>query len=244
MIDIHTHILPGIDDGARDLTDTLEMAQIAVESGTTDMVATPHCNLTGRYDNYFDTAYREVFLMAKKAIEKAEIPLRLYPGAELYTTEEAPALFRNEQIMPLNASHYLLMEFDFDGEPDFAERMLGEMRDLGVIPVVAHIVRYHFVQEIPELARIWHDKGYVIQCNKGSFQGRFGREEKKLAYRLMDERLVDVIASDTHRPNVRTPDMRETYRDLQLDYPESYLKRIFRLNPGRILSDRPIQRIK
>ena len=244
MIDIHTHILPGIDDGARDLTDTLEMAQIAVESGTTDLVATPHCNLIGRYDNYFDSAYREVFLMAKKAIEKAEIPLRLYPGAELYTTEDVPQLFRNEQIMPINASHYLLMEFSFDGDPEFADRMLGEMHELGVIPVVAHIERYHFDQEFPQIARDWHDKGYVIQCNKGSFQGRFGREEKKLAYRLMDRRLVDVIASDTHRPNVRTPDMREVYRDLQMDYPESCLKRLFRGNPARILADKPIQRVR
>ena len=244
MIDIHTHILPGIDDGARDLTDTLEMAQIAVECGTTDMVATPHCNLPDRYDNFFDSAYREVFLLAKKAIEKAEIPLRLYPGAELFTTEDAPALFRAERIMPLNASHYLLMEFDFDEDPEFADRMLGEMHELGVIPVIAHIERYHFVQEFPELARIWHDRGYVIQCNKGSFQGRFGREERRLACQMLDSRLADVIASDTHRPNVRTPDLRDTYRDLQLDYPEPYLRRLFQTNPSRILCDKPIRRSK
>ena len=241
MIDIHTHILPGIDDGSRDLSDTLEMARIAVASGTTDLVATPHCNIPDRYDNYFDRDYQEVFLMAKNAIARAGIPLRLYPGCELYTTEEIPQLFRAGQIMTLNGSHYLLMEFRFDGEPEFADRMLESMHELGVIPVVAHVERYHFVQEIPEIISAWRRKGYVIQCNKGRFQGRFGPRERRTAYHLMDHRLVDVIASDTHRPNIRTPDMRQVYEMLLMDYPESYLRRLFRVNPGRILADQPIR---
>ncbi len=82
MIDIHTHILPGIDDGSRNLNDTLQMARIAADSGTTDLIATPHCNIPDRYRNYFDEAYQEVFLMAKDVIEEAGIPLRLYPGME------------------------------------------------------------------------------------------------------------------------------------------------------------------
>ena len=244
MIDIHTHILPGIDDGARDLSDTLEMARIAVAGGTTDLVATPHCNIPDRYDNYFDKAYQEVFLLAKNAIEEAGIPLRLYPGCELYTTQEAPRLFREGKIMTLNGGHYLLMEFRFDSDPDFADRMLDEMHALGVIPVVAHVERYHFIQQIPEMIPAWRRKGYVIQCNKGSFQGRFGRTERRTAYELMDGRMVDVIASDTHRPNFRTPDMHTVYRDLALDYPEAYLRRLFHTNPGRILSDQAIAGMK
>lgn len=242
MIDIHTHILPGIDDGARDLEDTLQMARIAVDSGTTDLIATPHCNIPGRFDNYFEEAYQETFLMAKNAIEEAGIPLRLYPGMEVYTTEETPALFEEGQIMSLNGSHYLLMEFSFDEDPDFADRILEKMRSLGVIPVIAHIERYLFVQEYPVMARDWHSKGYVIQCNKGSFQGRFGQNAQALAYHLMDSHLVDVIASDTHRPDVRTPDMQAAFRMLSIDYPENYLKQLFQTNPKRILMDRPIHK--
>ena len=240
MIDIHTHILPGIDDGARDISDTLEMAHIAVENGVTDMVATPHCNIPDRYDNYFDQEYRRVFLWAKEAIEDAGIPLRLHPGMVVYTTEEVPRMFENGSLMTLNGSHYLLMEFNFDGEPDFADRMLEQISAFGVIPVVAHIERYHFVQAFPEMAKAWRNKGYVIQCNKGSFQGRFGREERRLAYDLMDRRMVDVIASDTHRPNIRTPNMQEVYDLLSNDYPESYLKKLFYSNPLRIISDKPV----
>lgn len=242
MIDIHTHILPGIDDGARDLDDTLQMACIAVESGTTDLIATPHCNIPGRFHNYFDSDYQQTFLMAKQAIEQERIPLRLYPGMEVYTTEETPGLFEEGKIMTLNGSHYLLMEFGFDEDPDFVDRMLERMRKLDVIPVIAHIERYRFVQEFPEMANDWHEKGYVIQCNRGSFQGRFGHREKMLAYYLLDNRLVDVIASDAHRPNVRIPDLQGAWQELSADYPKNYMQQLFHTNPKRILMDRPICR--
>ena len=240
MIDIHTHILPGIDDGARDISDTLEMARIAVENGVTNMIATPHCNLPNRYDNYFDHEYRKVFIWAKEAIEEEGIPLQLHPGMEIYTTEEVPQLFRNGSLMTLNGSHYLLMEFSFTEDPEFANRMLVETSKLGVIPVVAHIERYHFVQAYPQIAKLWRDRGYVIQCNKGSYQGRFGEEEQKLAYKLLNWHLVDVIASDTHRPNVRTPNMRDVYDLLAQKYPAEYLKVLFHDNPMRILTDRVV----
>lgn len=240
MIDIHAHILPGIDDGAQNLDDTLQMARIAADSGTTDLVATPHCNIPGRYHNYFDEVYQEAFLMAKDAIEQAEIPLRLYPGMEVYTTENTPELFEQGKIMTLNGSHYLLMEFGFDANPDFADQMLERMKQLGVIPVIAHIERYLFVQDFPEIVNAWHRKGYVIQCNRGSFQGRFGRKAQALAYYLMDSRLTDVIASDAHRPYIRTPDMQQTWLELSMTYPEGYLKRVFQTNPRQILKDSPI----
>lgn len=243
MIDIHSHILPGIDDGARDLDDTLQMAQIAVDSGTTHLIATPHCNLPAGFYNFFDEDYQEVFLRAKDAIAQAGIPLRLYPGMEVYTTEDTPALFEEGKLMTLNGSHYLLMEFGFDEDPDFADRMLERMRKLEVIPVIAHIERYRFVQEFPEMAKDWYDKGYVLQCNKGSFQGRFGRREQRLAYQLLDSHLVDVIASDTHRTNVRTPDMQAVWQELSLDYSKQYMQRLFQTNPKQILMDRPICRI-
>ena len=238
MIDIHTHILPGIDDGARDLGDTLDMAEISVANGVTDMIATPHFNLPRGYHNYVDEEYWRIFSLAKEAIEEAGIPLTLHPGMEVYTIPEVPQLVREGLLMTLNRSRYLLMEFDFSGDPTFADDMLHETAAEGIIPVIAHIERYHFVQEFPEIAEGWKREGYVIQCNKGSFQGRFGRNERRLAYHLMDRRLVDVIASDTHRPYSRTPNMLDVYDQLAMDYPEDWLDELFTENPKKLMEDR------
>ena len=241
MIDIHTHILPGIDDGARDLGDTLAMAEIAADNGVTDMIATPHFNLPRGFDNVVNEDYWRVFSMAKEAIAQSGIPLRLHPGMEVFTIPEVPELLRRGLLMPLNQSRYLLMEFAFDGDPDFADGMLRRTAAEGIVPVIAHIERYFFVQEMPEMAEDWKRLGYVIQCNKGSFQGRFGRNEQRLAYHLMDRGLVDAIASDTHRPYKRTPNMLDVYDQLAVDYPETWLDELFRGNPARILADKPIE---
>ena len=114
MIDIHAHILPGIDDGAEDIYDTLEMARMAVDSGVKAMVATPHCNLPGLFDNYFSDAYVKVFQDSVRALAREKIPLRLYPGMEAFATYNLPDLLVDGKIMPLNQSRYVLVEFYFD----------------------------------------------------------------------------------------------------------------------------------
>lgn len=86
MIDIHTHILPGIDDGARDIYDTLDMAQMAADSGVTAIVATPHCNIPELFDNYLDAEYVKVFRDAQEAIRREKIPVQLLAGMEVFST--------------------------------------------------------------------------------------------------------------------------------------------------------------
>lgn len=122
MTDLHTHILPGLDDGARDLYDTLAMADLAVRSGTTDLIATPHCNLPYLYENYYNGAYQDAFEAAARAIEEEGIPLRLWPGMEVYCTADLPRLIEEGLVVPLNGSRYLLMEFDFGEDPAVAAR--------------------------------------------------------------------------------------------------------------------------
>ena len=241
MIDIHTHILPGIDDGSRDFYESLEMAQIAAESGTKVMVATPHCNLPRNFrPNFFDEEYRALFDRTEKAIRKEGIPLRLLPGMEVFITEDLPQLLVEGKIMPINGSRYVLMEFAMDEDPDFADYILPRIRRTGAVPVIAHVERYRFLQDDPLLTLKWRQAGDVIQCNKGSFLGHFGRRERHTAFYLMDCGLVDVVASDTHRPVVRTPDMAEVYELLASRYPEDYVKQIFHINPGLVCLDKPI----
>lgn len=244
MIDLHAHILPGIDDGARDIYDTLEMASIAADSGVTAIVATPHCNIPGYYNNYFDKYYVDVFKRASEAIQSERIPVKLLPGMEVFGTYDLPRLIVEKKIMPLNQSRYILLEFDFEEDPGFATDLLQRVAEVGAKPVVAHVERYTCVQDDPDIIKEWRKKGYVIQVNKGSFLGGFGRHAQHTAYHLLRQDLVSVVASDAHSPYNRTPYMREAYEEICAEYSKEKADLLFHINPRCICNNEQIRRVK
>lgn len=244
MIDIHAHLLPGMDDGAPNLTETLAMISLAAESGVTAMVATPHCNIPGGYKNYLDETYKKCFLRVTEAVKKAGLPVQILPGAEVFVTYDLVRLVREKRILTLNGSRYLLMEFDFGEDPAFADDVLAQTRSAGIIPVIAHAERYGFVQEIPEILYDWRENGYLIQVNKGSVLGKFGRRAQKTAGWILEEYLASVIASDAHGSRQRTPYLLDAYKELKKTYSESYLKILFEENPRRILENKPAVRMR
>lgn len=238
MIDIHTHILPGVDDGAGDIYDSIDMAALAYMNNTTVIVATPHCNIPGMRSNYFGREFSHIFRRTKEIL-KREVPgVTLLAGMEVFTTEEVPRLLEEGKIFPINRTRYVLMEFDFGEDPDFADMMLHRTREVKAIPVVAHAERYEFIQDEPEKAAIWKKMGYEIQVNKGSFMGRFGRRAQRTAYTLLSQGLISAIASDAHSSVQRTTCMADAYDHLRQRYPEKYLNYLFEINPRRICNGR------
>lgn len=244
MIDIHSHILPGIDDGAADMYDTLEMARIAVESGISAMVATPHCNIPGMYENYYGEEYIKLFQETEETLEKEGIPLTLYSGMEVFVNSDVPRLLSEGKLLTINGGHYMLVEFDFNEESGYAHNMLQTIYDLGIRPIVAHPERYTFIQDDPQIAYHWRKRGYLIQANKGSLLGRFGRDAFNTSQMLLEHNLISLIASDTHSPFQRTPYMMDLYGVLSRNYPEKYLKILFEENPRRICQDQPTIRFE
>ena len=244
MIDIHTHILPGLDDGAQDIYDTISMAALAWENGTTAIVATPHCNIPGVYGNYFGEAYQRAFEAAQEAIAREKIPIKLYPGMEVFTTWDLPKMLEEGRIMTLNQTRYVLMEFDFGEDPEFADEILAEVKGTGGIPVIAHAERFEFVQEDPEMVGQWLEKGYAVQVNKGSFRGRFGSRARRTAYQLLNHNMISAIASDAHSPERRTTCMADVYRELLGEYPKEYLDVLFTENPRRVCRGEDIIRFR
>lgn len=243
MIDIHAHVLPGLDDGSKDMQETMEMLRIAAKSGVTDMIATPHCNIQRTYDNYYNYHYVQTFRKVEKAIYEAEIPIRLYPGAEVFVTSDLPDLMADGKILTLNGGHYVLLEFAFDDTLEYANDMLKQICDLGVRPIIAHPERYLFVQQRSHTAFEWFERGYVLQCNKGSFTGRFGEHCALLAYELLEHNLVSVIASDAHGPYHRTPVLTDAYEELLNNFDAASLNILFEENPRRILHDEPVIKV-
>ena len=244
MIDIHAHILPGIDDGAEDMYDTLEMARMAADSGVDKIIATPHCNIPGMYGNYFGREYIDRYESVVRAVRKEKIPIEILPGMEVFSTENLPELIVNHKIMPLNQSRYILMEFAFDEDPEFADSILKRVEEVGARPVIAHAERYEFIQDYPQIAYQWRKRGYIIQVNKGSILGRFGRNALRCAQQMLSHNLVSVMASDAHSPFRRTPYLQDAYEVVCEQYSKKIADLLFQHNPARICTNQPILRLE
>lgn len=241
MTDLHCHILPGVDDGAPDLTEALNMARLAAESGVGTVVATPHCNLPGSgRPNYADADLSERAEALRRAIEAEGIPLKLRAGAEVFCTPELGSLLDRHRLMTLAGSRYLLMEFYFDESPEFITECLEAAAARGLIPVVAHPERYEAVQRFPEHIPEWFSRGYILQLNKGSILGRLGSRAQTAARWILRRGLAHAVASDAHSARFRTPFMGEIRRHLEEEYDPEYARILLSDNPGRIVRDAPV----
>ena len=145
MVDIHTHILPGLDDGAADIYDSIEMASLAYEYGTKVIVATPHCNIPGEFDNYFGDNYVRTFQKTKEIIQREQPGITLLAGMEVFTTEDLPRLLTEGKIFPINRTRYVLMEFDFAEDPDFADEILRQVKEVRAIPLQSGTSLYRMI---------------------------------------------------------------------------------------------------
>ena len=124
MIDIHSHILPEVDDGSFDMICSIEMAEMAAESGVEAMIATPHCNQRGCFENYTSEELLGRFRTLKSELKHSDVPLELYLGMEVFGTEDAAELYRDGRLLTLNGGRYMLTEFDFGAEAHFMDTVL------------------------------------------------------------------------------------------------------------------------
>lgn len=240
MIDIHSHILPGLDDGSQDMDKSLAMAEVAAENGVTAMIATPHCNQKRVFENYASAELAECFERFRNELKEAEIDLKIYPGAEIYATEDIIPLYRDKKLLTLNNSRYLLVEFDFYSGLEFMERTLYSLLDEDLVPILAHPERYVALQDEPGAAMIWHDEGVGIQLNRGSLFGKFGRGAYHLSNTLLASGHVSCVASDAHGAQHRTPDLSDAEAFLYEEFSESTADLLLHKNPERIITNQSL----
>lgn len=240
MVDVHAHILPGIDDGARDWEDALEMAQIAVQSGIDTMVCTPHTNIRGVYENYNDNGLEDLFETFRNKLRQAQIPLHILRGSEVYATMDMQYRIDRGDILPLNGTNCFLVEFSFDQEPDFMREVLYGMQRCGLHPLLAHPERYDCVQAFPELVYEWAQEGIYIQANRASFFGKFGREAQTAVWTLLEHQLITCIASDAHSPIRRTPYFADIYRLLKEEFSEDTARLLLDRQPRMLVMGKQI----
>lgn len=237
MFDIHCHILPGVDDGSGNLSDSIEMAQLAAESGTKGLFATPHCNIPGMFENYRSAELNEKFQKLKNAIIQKNIPIEIYSGQEVFLSMHFEEHLEKGDFITLNGSRYMLTEFDFRIDEKTAISRLGKLVSWGYVPVVAHPERYGFIIENPEVIKKIRSAGGLIQLNSGSLTGDFGRFIQKTADVIARNGLADFIASDAHSQYSRTPNLARVHELVCENYSYDYADVLFRINPVKVLNN-------
>lgn len=217
MIDLHCHILPGIDDGAKNLEESLAMAKMAVEQGITHIACTPH-HLSRKYNNNWDDVIRRVREL-QYHIDQEGIPLELYEGQEVHLDEQIIPQLKEKNIITLDLSEkYFLLEFPTNEMPIYAESLIQQMIFMNKIPIIVHPERQKQFMEDPNLMIDYIEMGCLFQLTAPSLCGHFGKKIKKASEIMIDHNLVHMIASDAHNTTTRPFMMQEAFDIVRRHY--------------------------
>lgn len=235
MIDIHSHILFGVDDGAGTIEDSMAMLEMAAQSGTTDIVASPHA------DPQFAFEPRIVNERLEQLRKAAGDAIRIHSGCDFHLMyDNIQDALRNPAKYSINGLGYLLVEFSdliiFHNTEDVFERM----QNAGLTPIVTHPERNPLLRQRGDRIERWVQSGVLIQVTGQSFFGRFGNAAKRSADDLADKGLVHFVASDGHDIHHRPPKLDEAFEYIARRYGDAAAERLFRTNPGAVIAGRPL----
>ncbi|MEH6986046.1 tyrosine-protein phosphatase [Priestia megaterium] len=217
MIDLHCHILPGVDDGAKTIGDSLDMAKEAVSEGIHTIVATPH-HQNGKYINEKHEILQHVSSLNERLVQE-NIPLTILPGQESRIYGEMVEDYRYGKILTLNhTSKYIFVEFPSSQVPRFTERLLYDIQAEGLTPIIVHPERNSRLIEDPDILYNLVNKGAMTQITASSLTGRFGKKIKKFSFDLIDSNLTHMIASDAHNISRRSFHMEEANELISAEY--------------------------
>lgn len=238
MIDIHSHLIPAVDDGSRSIEETVEMLKEAKNAGFTDIILTPH---------YMESAYRtEVAIIdfwreqLQKIVESEQIGVKLYSGNEVYISAEMDRLFKENEFKTLNDSKYLLMELPLNSTVKYLNSIIFKLKAMNITPIIAHPERYSCVHNDLEFVQFLVDQGCLIQCNFGSIIGMYGTEPEKIIKQLLQRNLVHFLGSDCHRPNTIYAAMGEIINRLKEITTEEQFQRITEENAKKLINQKQI----
>lgn len=244
MIDLHCHILPGVDDGAQTAEQALEMARLAVRAGVKTIAATPHTNIARMFENYVSDELDACFAALRALLQQEHIPLELVTGAEIYFDGDVAGMLQRGMVPTLGGTRYPLVEFSFHDRPSRVLDGLKSLLDAGYTPIIAHPERYRFVQRDPGgLLPVFADMGCVLQVNKGSPLGRFGENAMRVSRWMLETGLVHLIASDAHSETARTPWLADIHAFLRDVYGDGCPELLLEYNPMHILRDEPVESV-
>ena len=237
IIDLHNHILPGVDDGAMSIEDSLEMAALAARCGIKKIVATPHYDYkTGTSLGALNDAYESLV----EALEYEKINIKIEKSMEIMASNNLPQLLSEGKVWTYPNSSYFLVEFNYDEEKGYFDWLLDRCVEAGFIPVIAHPERYYAVRKHPEMAKVWMNKGFGVQINRDSLLGAFGEHAYNCSNFLLKNGWANCIASDAHSPHFRNNYWGEAFLKLPSLYGFNKLAYCLETIPEKILTNQSL----
>lgn len=216
MIDLHCHILAGIDDGAQTMADSLDMARSAVNEGIQTIIATPH-HKNGRYENTKLEIIEKTAELNEK-LKEEQIPLTILPGQEPAIHGELLDGLTMGEVCTLNHTQYIFIELPAGHVPRYTEKLLYDLQLEGKVPVIVHPERNQEITERPDILYKLVKNGALSQLTASSINGNFGKKIKSFSEQLIDANLVHFIASDAHNTNKRGFHMANAFDNIDTRY--------------------------
>jgi protein-tyrosine phosphatase len=221
MIDLHCHILPGVDDGAKSETMSIEMAKKAVDEGITHIVATPHHN-NGSYLNGKKSILQAVDEL-NALLEHNQLPLTILPGQEPRIYGDILQDYQSGNILTINDNEkYMLIEFPSNHVPKYAKQLLFDIQLQDIIPIIVHPERNQEIVEKPDLLYRFVQNGALTQVTASSITGHFGKKIKKFSLDLLEYNLTHLIASDAHNISSRSFHLRQAFEEVEKEFGRDY----------------------
>ena len=234
MIDLHCHILPGLDDGPISAKEALEMCRIAVDDGIQTIVATPHM-LNGMF-SVDRQAILEGVQELSQVLRQESIPLRLLPGADVHLDPSMPSYLEQGKLVTLaDLGRHLLLELPQDIVPKGLGELLFQVQLKGVTPIITHPERNIAIEQNPAVLNDLIRAGSLTQITAGSLTGVFGSRVRRCTLRLLEARAVHLVSTDAHNPGRRSPRLSKARRVVEEELGGEEAERIFVERPARIL---------
>ena len=238
MIDIHSHIIPGVDDGSKSIEDTFKMLKEAQKAGFTDIISTSHY-IEGYYE--LNKVDREAWITAlNTGIKKENINLNLYTGAEIFISENMCDNIRNNVICSLNNSRYVLFELPMNVKTMYLNEVIFELISMDLVPIIAHPERYAYVQKDPNMLYDYIEMGVLFQSNYASITGFYGKDAQSTVKKLLQNNMIHFFGSDNHRQNTIYANMDNILKELRKVISEEKLELLSEINPRKILYNEEI----
>lgn len=235
MIDIHSHLIPNVDDGSKSPEETFELIKEAEKAGITDIVLTPHY-----IANSYEQDPRTLILIKdklKQILDKENINVNLHIGMEVYIVDNLIELIKQGRLLTLAGSKYLLMELPLNTNVQYLDMVIFKLIENNIVPIIAHPERYKFVQEKPDNVKKLIDSGCLIQSNIGSILGIYGKHAKKTIIYLLKNSLVHFLATDAHRENTIYPMLKKAIKKIERIIGKEKIEELTKTNAQKILNN-------
>lgn len=220
MIDIHSHVIFGVDDGAKNLEQSINIIKEEIDSGVTDLICTPHYRL-GMFNSSIEDI-NENFNLLKKEVKKLNLNINLYLGREVYFDK---SIYKNLDRFKTNNNNVILLEFSYHEDPDVDE-ILYNLTRLGYIVIIAHVERYSYLK-LDDFKRL-KNKNIFFQVNASTIVGKSGFKNKRLAFKLIKDGLIDFISSDIHYN--RNNFLKQSYDVIYKKFGKEIANKLFQTN--------------